>query len=54
MIRRLSMRIFAAAIGALAVAVAVYFAAPAARLYAPLALLLPVGMVFVSWRQSAR
>jgi hypothetical protein len=53
MSRKLSAPVIAAAIGALAVTVALYFAAPAARLYAPLTLLIPVGMVFASWRQSA-
>jgi O-antigen/teichoic acid export membrane protein len=53
MIRRLSASVAALAILGLALAVALYFAAPAARIYSPIALLIPIGMVFYSWRQSA-
>ena len=53
MIRRYSASVAALAILGLALAVALYFAAPAARIYSPVALLIPAGMVLYSWRQSA-
>lgn len=43
----------AAAVGGIALGVAVFAAAPAARAYAPLALLLPLGALVSMWRQSS-
>src|SRR5207248_1772542 len=53
MIRKLLAPAAIAAIGGLVLAAAIYALAPSARLYAPLALLIPVGTVFAAWRQSA-
>jgi hypothetical protein len=53
MSRKLSAPIVASALGGLGIAVALFFTVPGALPYAPLALLLPVGMVLASWRQSA-
>jgi hypothetical protein len=43
----------AAAAGGIALGIAVFAAAPTARPYAPLALLLPLGALVSMWRQSS-
>jgi hypothetical protein len=53
MIRRLSAPVIAAALGGLVIAAGLYALGPGPRLFSPLALLIPVSIGFVSWRQSA-
>jgi hypothetical protein len=53
MIRKLISPASVAAIGGIVLAIALVVFAPSARLYAPLALLIPCGIALSAWRQSA-
>jgi hypothetical protein len=53
MIRKLVAPASVAAIGGIVLAIAFVAFAPSLRMYAPLPLLIPVGIALASWRQSA-
>jgi hypothetical protein len=53
MLSKQSLFALAAAIGGIVLGIAVFAAAPAARAYAPLALLLPLGALVSVWRHSS-